>query len=444
MTKFLSELAGKPALISKRPKFFYGWWIVFTAALALCLGGPPIAVFSFGVFFKALLHEFHASRTAISLAFTLHNLVSAICAPLVGRLIDRYGARRVILPATVMLALILISGRALGSSIWQFYLFYAGLGLMGSSTSPVPYGVVVSHWFNRRRGLALGFMMMGVGLGGIVAPLLAQRLIADFGWRMAYAIFGFVMLLIPFPVVAALLRNDPAESGLLPDGVAPQQRSATRQPENEGLTWHEIWHSPTFWLLICAFFLTGASVHAGVLHMPALLTDRGLSPEHAALASSIIGLSLLVGRLGSGYLLDRFFAPRVAMSFFGASALGMAILWLGSTGNIALGAAFLVGLGMGAEADIIAYLISRYFGLRAFGTAFGHAFGAFVLAGALGTLLMGVGYDWTHSYTAPLAWFFAAMLVAVGLLACLGPYRYAAEREESQPLEGVQTATIPG
>jgi len=431
-------------LISKRPTVFYGWWIVFAAALGLCLGGPPIAVFSFSIFFKSLVHEFHASRAAISFAFTLHNVIGAMCAPLVGRLIDRFGARRVILPATAAFALILISGRALGISIWQFYLFYAALGLMGIGASPIPYGVVVSHWFNRRRGLALGFMMLGVGLGAIVAPLLAQRLIAAFGWRMAYVIFGFMILLIPLPVVAALLENDPAQRGLLPDGVQPKQGASERQSEIQGLTWHEIWHSPTFWLLICAFFLTGASVHAGVLHMPALLTDRGLSPERAALAISIIGLSLLVGRVGSGYLLDRIFAPRVAMFFFGASALGMAILWLGSTGNVALAAAFLVGLSMGAEADIIAYLISRYFGLRVFGTAFGHAFGAFVLAGAVGTLLMGAGFDWTHSYTVPLAWFFSAMVVAVALLAFLGPYRYAAEREESQSLEGVQTASIPG
>jgi len=430
-------------LISKHPRVFYGWWIVFAAALGLGLGGPAIAVFSFGIFFKSLVPEFHASRAAISFAFTLHNVIGAMCAPLVGRLIDRFGARRVILPATAAFALILISGRALGTSIWQFYLFYAALGLMSISMSPIPYGVVVAHWFNRRRGLALGFMMVGVGLGAIVAPLLAQRLIAAFGWRTAYAIFGFIVLLVPLPVVAALLENDPAQRGLLPDGVQPRRGSSERQPEPVGLTWHEIWRSTTFWLLICAFFLTGASVHAGVLHMPALLTDRGLSPERAALASSIIGLSLLLGRVGSGYLLDRFFAPRVAMSFFGASALGMGILWFGSTGNVALAAAFLVGLGMGAEADIIAYLISRYFGLRAFGTAYGHAFGAFVLAGAVGTLLMGAGYDWTHSYKAPLAWFFSAMVVAVGLLARLGPYRYAIEREESESVGGVQTATIP-
>lgn len=222
--KRMPEVADTVKSSSKRTKFFYGWWIVFTAALGLCLGGPPIAVFSFGVFFKSLVHEFHASRAAISFAFTLYNFFGAMCVPLVGRLIDRFGTRKVILPGTVLFALILISGRALGTGLWQFYLFYAALGLIGSSTSPVPYGVVVSHWFNRRRGLALGFTMVGIGLGAILVPLLAQRFIAAFDWRMAYALFGSIMLLIPFPVVAALLRNEPAERGLLPDGVAPTKQ----------------------------------------------------------------------------------------------------------------------------------------------------------------------------------------------------------------------------
>src|ERR1700682_2757101 len=105
----------------------------------------------------------------------------------------------------------------------------------------LPDGVGVSHSFNRHRGLALGFMMLAVGLGGITAPLLAQRLIAAFGWRMAYAIFGFIILLIPLPVIAAFLVNDPAQRGLLADGVEPRQTSSERQLERQGLTWAEIW-----------------------------------------------------------------------------------------------------------------------------------------------------------------------------------------------------------
>jgi MFS family permease len=180
--------------------------------------------------------------------------------------------------------------------------------------------------------------------------------------------------------------------------------------------------------LISSFFLAGASVHACVLHMPALLTDRGVSAQGAAMASSIVGIALLIGRVGTGYLLDRFFAPRLAAFFFCGASAGIGLLMFGAGGKAALVAAFLVGLGMGAEGDIIAYSLSRYFGLKAFGTAYGYAFGAFVLAGALGTLLMGAGFDSTKAYTVPLAGFFVAMLVAAWLMTLLGPYRYAAEK----------------
>jgi MFS family permease len=422
-------------LVANRSRIFYGWWIVFAGALGLCLG-PPVAVYSFGIFFKSLVTDFHASRASVSFAFTLFNVVAALSVPMTGWLIDRFGARRVILPATVIYAVILLLGMSLGSSIWQFYLFYAALGLASSGTNPVPYGVVVSHWFNRRRGLALGLMMLGIGIGAIVVPVVAQRLIATFGWRMAYAVLGCAVLLLPLPVITALLQDDPAQRGLLPDG--DQVTSLSSQPKNtQGLSWPEIWHSPTFWLMICVFFLTGASVHGVVLHLPVLLTDRGLSAEHGAIASAVIGLSLTVGRVLSGYLLDRVFAPRVAILFFGASAIGMVMLWLGSTGTVALAAGFLAGFGMGAEADIIAYLFGRYFGLRAFGIAFGHAFGAFLLAGALGTLLMGAGFDWTHSYTVPLAACCIAMALAVALLTRLGPYRFAVDAEEGPRLEPV-------
>ncbi len=419
-------------LTTPRPKLFYGWWIVLIAAFGQCLG-PPVAVFSFAVFFKSLVHDFHASRAAISFAFTLHNVVGALCLTVTGRLIDRFGARRIIVVSTALYGLVLLSAAGLGGSVWPFYVFYAVLGLADSGSSPVSFGVVISHWFNRRRGLALGLMMIGIGIGAVVVPVLAQKLIAMFGWRMAYAAFGGAVLLLPLPVIATLLVNDPAERGLLSDGACVQR---LRQPstEKQGLSWREIWHHPTFWLMVCIFSLTGASVHAGVLHMSALLTDRGLSAERAAVASSVVGVSLIAGRVGSGYLLDHFFAPRIGMLFYGATTVGLAALWAGTKGDLALVAAFLVGLGMGAEVEIMAYLISRYFGLRAFGSAFGFVFGAFMLAGAMGTLLMGAGFDLFHSYNAPLAGFCIATALGVLLLIRLGPYRYAVEADNNSSL----------
>jgi MFS family permease len=419
--------------MSHRTKVFYGWWVVATAALGLCLGGAPITVYSFGVFFKPLSQDFHAGRAAISLAFTLHNMVSAFCAFFVGRLIDRFGARKTILLGTAIFGLVLLSARSIGHSIVYFYFFYAALGVVGGSAGPLTYGVVISHWFNRRRGLALGLMLLGIGIGATTIPLVAQRMMAAFGWRETYALLGCAVLLISLPVVGALLKNDPTEMGLLPDGDLVAQQSQRDRVGQEGLNWHETWHSRIFWLMISAFFLAGASVHACVLHMPALLTDRGISAQGAAVASSTIGFAVLLGRVGTGCLLDWFFGPRLAMFLFGGASLGVALLWGGGTGKIALMAAFLVGLSMGAEADIIAYLMSRYFGLRAFGTAFGFAFGSFVLAGALGTLTMGAGFDLTHSYSAPLGVMFFFMLGAIAFMSRLGPYRYAAGRASHLP-----------
>jgi MFS family permease len=162
--------------------------------------------------------------------------------------------------------------------------------------------------------------------------------------------------------------------------------------------------------------------------MAAIFSDRGATMASTALAVSVAGLALLAGRAGTGFFLDRFFGPYVAMVLFTLAASGIALLWIGATGMPALLGAFLVGLGMGAEMDIIAYLISRYFGLRSLGAAFGAAFCAFVLASGLGPLIMGFAFDRTGSYRAPLAGFFWATMLAAALVSRLGPYRFTVKQ----------------
>jgi MFS family permease len=427
--------------MSHHQKFFYGWWVVMTASLGLCLSTGPIVILTFGVFFKALTQDFHADRAAVSLGFTLHNLIGAVCIPLIGRLIDRVGARRVILTCTAVFGLILLSSEILKSRIGYLYMFYAALGIVGGGTSPVPYGVIVSRWFDRSRGLALGLMAFGAGLGGIFLPMLAHRLIAMFTWRIAYASFGCAALVLSLPIVGIFLVESPTQKGLFADAAVPTQRSEYNGKENNGLTWNETWHEPKFWLLICALFLVGASLFGCVIHLPVLLTDRGMSAQGAAAASSLVGFALLISRIGAGCLLDRFFAPHLAMLFFGCAALGIILLAAAGTGKIAMLAAFLLGLGMGADVDIMVYLISRYFGLRALGTTFGYAFGSYALAGACGVWLMGAAFDFTHSYAAFLGGFFIAVLLAVTLIARLGPYRYAPEPQIARlrPVVSVET-----
>jgi MFS family permease len=403
---------------------FYGWIVVATSAVGLFLGSFPIVAFSFGVFFPSFAGEFHASRATISFAFTLHNLLSGIFAVVVGRIADRVGARHVILPGLVVVAAMLIAAEAIGSSVWQLYVFYAALGVVAPATTTVPYALAVSRWFDRRRGLALGGMMVGLGVGAIAMPIVAQRLIAAAGWRHAFAIIGCVMLAIPVPIVAVFLKDAPAQMGLLPDGASSNAVAPRAAGRAEGLAWRDTRRSGTFWLLIAVVVLLAAGVHACVIHLPELFADRGATAETAALASSVAGLALLAGRIGCGYFLDRYFGGYVATAISAAAALGIGLLWTGSGGAVALAGAFLVGVGMGAEVDIIVFLMSRYFGLRALGMAVGFAFGAFVIAGGLGPLVMGAAFDRTGSYRMPLAGFFAVVVIAAALATRLGPYRY--------------------
>lgn len=427
--------------MNKRPRLFYGWLIVAVSGVGLFLGAP-IVVFSFSIFLKPLVADFHASRAAVSFAFSLANTMGALSIPWVGMAIDRFGAKRLIVVSTFAYGLVLCAALWVGNSLWQLYLFYALLNIaMTAGAAPVPYGVVISHWFNRYRGIALGLAMMGIGVGSVVVPVVAQRLITAFGWRSSCAIFGGVVLLVPLPVLTLWLQNNPAARGLRPDGGEREEISSLPRDAMIGMSWSEIWHSSTFWLLLCIFSLAGACVHGVALHMAAICTDRGVSAVRAATVTSLVGAAVLVGRPCSGYLLDRMFAPRVAILFYSATTLGIAILCTRASGGVVFLAAFLAGLGMGAEVETMAYMVSRYFGLAAFGTSYGVAFGAFMIAGSVGVLLMGAGYDRFHSYTVPLASFCAAMLVTLILLTRLGQYKYGVDSESNAAKEPIQVPT---
>jgi MFS family permease len=408
----------------RRHGIFYGWGVVLTAAFGLMLGTAPIISYSFGVFFKSLSLNFHAGRAAFSLAFTLHNLVGAFSIAATGRLIDRYGARKVIVPFSVIFGFLLLCAEAVSGKLWHLYLFYLALGIVSCGTGPVPYSDVVSHWFDGRRGLALGLMMLGLGIGAVIMPPLAAYSIVTFGWRATYAAFGAAVLILAVPLVLAFLKETPDEMGLLPDGATQVEAMPPRAGDEDGMSWNDASRGRTFWIMFSAFTLVSISVGACLVHMAAILSDRGSTAQAASLASSLLGLALLIGRVASGYLLDRIFGPYVAAWFFGGAAVGIALLWATRAPEFAFAAAFLIGLGLGAEIDIMGYLTGRYFGLRSFGEIYGYMVASFAAAGGLGAYLMGAGFDLTGSYNLPLATFFLATIASMLFMTRLGPYRY--------------------
>ncbi len=416
-------------------RIFYGWWVALVSAFGLLLGPIPVLVFSFGVFLKPVAAEFHSGRAAILLAITLHNTVTALGLPFAGRLVDRIGARRVTLWSLITSGGVLLSSYFWSTNLSQFYAMFVIAGLLSSGVGPVSFSNVISRWFDKRRGLALGIMSAGMGAGAILMPFLARRIIAGYGWHFAYGAIGAAILVITVPVVGLVLKDTPEEMGLLPDGarsIVPRPAQAHYQ---QGVSLREALRSRAFWLLLFAATLVAASIHACFGHLPAIFTDRGSSAGAAALASSLLGAGTVLGRALSGYLLDRCFAPRVGALLFCGAAAGIALLLLTSSQQLAFTAAFVIGVGWGSEADVKPFLVSRYFGLRSFGAIYGALFSGFVLGGGLGAYLMGMVFDAMHSYVLGLRMACLGVLLSAVVLTRLGPYRYKPEPGIGVPAE---------
>ena len=408
----------------KTSRVFYGWWVVLASGIGLAFCFGPIIVATFGIFLKPLSNEFGWSRAQISLAFSLAMVAHTVAMPFIGRLADYIGARKVILAGSLFLGLGVFLLSTVSAHLWQFCAIYVIIGSVAGGTAPVPYSKVIARWFDRMRGLALGLALATLSLSFATMPFVAETMLAAIGWRRTYALMGMAVIVITIPVIGLLLKESPNPLGLLPDGETVGVEGSNAPIEQPwGLSFHETWHTGVFWIIVAAFFLMSASFHGVIVHLVPLLTDRGLSAQNAALAASLVGVGSFLARIGIGYLLDIFFAASVAAWMFTASTLGLCILFVPTAGFLPYAAAFLIGVGEGAQLDVIPYMVSRYFGLTAFAEIYGYLFAVFTLGGVVGPMLMGKAFDAVSSYGLILAAFAVATLAASALMTRLGPYR---------------------
>lgn len=425
-----------------RRRMFPGWWMVIVAGIGLVFGYIPTISFTFGVFMPSLVETFGWTRGQVSLAFSMSLIVMVFVMPIIGRLVDRLGAKRVILPSALVFGLSVASLSLLTPHIWHFYGVFIVMGIVGAGTAPLAYSSVIAHWFDRKRGLALGVTMVGLGLGSALMPSVAAVLIDAVAWRQAYLLLGITVILVTIPIVGLFLRERPETLGLKPDGE-PEKKLQSHGAQLQGMSIREIYRTGTFWLMCVVFFLMGMVALGCLIHMAPMLTDHGVTERTAALATSAVGVSLIFGRIAAGFLLDKFFAARIAMVFFFGVGLAVALLWSGADGWLVFVAAFLLGMGLGAEADIIPYLVSRYFGLKSFTESYGYTNASFTLGGVVGPWFMGVGFDRSGSYSLVLAGFGIATLVSLALVTQLSPYRYHAPRAGANEAEDPEPSLIP-
>jgi MFS family permease len=404
-----------------RRRRYYGWQVITAAVAGAALSPATLVNVPFSLFIPALEGEFHWSRPTITAALSVFLAVLVVSLPGAGALVDRYGARRVAIPS------ILAYGAALASMYWitpsptHFYLQYAIIAVVGAGAQSLTFIRVLSTWFDRRRGLAIGACMAGYGIGYVLVPLVTQSLIAAHGWRFAYAGLGAMALLGALPVVALLLYDSPQQLGLAAEGGLTG--APARATPAAGATLAAALRTRELWLLGATFTLMSAALNGVQAQIVPLLTGRGMDVATAALMLSAIGLGSFPGRLLVGFMIDRVFAPFVALGFYALSAV--ALLWLAAgraPAGIAL-CAIAVGLSLGAENDILGFLVGRYFGLRRFGQIYGVLFGTYLLGAALGPYLMARAYALTGSYSGALRG--GALAIAVSCALLLGLRRYA-------------------
>lgn len=382
-------------------------------------GFGSLFVYTFAVFVKPLSAEFGWSREAISLGFGLAAVTLGVVSPLLGRLIDKLGPRRIILPCMAIYCCAILSLAFLHSRVWQFYVTCVVLGTVGNGAAHLAYSRSISTWFQQRLGTALAFVMVGAGLGAMILPVVAQSIISGAGWRTAYLFLGGLALLLGLPLSWRYVR----ERGSV--------RHETSSLEHSGRTWQQGLRSFAFWIVVAVLFVGSISMNGAITHLVALLTDRGITTSKAALCASILGGSSLVGRIGVGWLLDRFFGARVAFAVTLISAAGIFLLARASSFPAGCLAAALIGIGAGGEAAITPYLLTRYFGLRAFSTLYGLTWTFYAAAGAIGPVILGRAFDSTGSYAALLVILAGALAVAAAMNLLLP--RYASAAAVAQP-----------
>ena len=414
-------------------KIFYGWWIVVAAAVGLFMSSSPIVTYTFGVFLIQLSGEFDWTRGQISLAFSLSMLAFAVAQPFVGRILDRFGARRVIVPAVLVFGVSFASLSLLTSKLAHFYALFLIMGVVGGGTTSIAYVGVLSRWFDRRRGIAIGLALTGNGLSAFMMPSLAQFLVDSVGWRQAYLVLGLMAVAVGIPIVALLLRDTPESMGLEPDGRATtdsQPKSLAEEPSSSmggmggmtGMSGREAIRTSTFWLIVTPFLLMSTALVGCMTHLVPMLTDRGVTAQTAAFTMSVMGGATMVGRITVGYLLDRFFAPRVATAFFVLALFGIFLLWSEATGVLAFLGAFVIGFAASADTSI-PYLVTRSFGLKTFGEIYGLVIAVNVTGWMAGPLILGYAFDWLGSYRTMLGALMVLVLVAVGLMGILAARR---------------------
>lgn len=369
--------------------------LVMGCAIGISLNFVAVFSATFATFVKPIAAEFQWSRTQVVGGYSVASAMLAFTSWPMGYLLDHVSPRRVALIGVPIFGAALATLALTPPSYAAYLAICALVGVAGAGCFHMVYVTLLSSWFDRRFGFALGAVVGGSGLGAALLPSYCQALISAFDWRTAYALLGLTTVIIAWPN-AWLLRDKRPETG----NAQSETLAGTAMPvAASSWTRGAALRSIILWRLVLCYFLIGAMVGAHIINIVPLLTDRGVDGGRAAALAGLFGVSILLARLGCGYLLDRLDAGRLGSIVFFLGWCGAWLLILPSENMIVTAAAILlIGIASGAEGDVAVFVARRLFGTAIFGTLNGVIYSVLLAGVLIGPLAFSFAHDRYGSY----------------------------------------------
>ncbi|QFU76840.1 MFS transporter [Halioglobus maricola] len=369
-------------------EFKLGWKIVLVAMLGVAFNGSNILLYTIGALAPQLSQEFGWSHGSIQLGslFSIGTVVLAL--PLAGYLSDKYGVRRLTLFSIILTSLCIALHAFLSQNIVFYYMLAVLTALAFVGSLPLTWTKMVTSWFDRRLGLALGLTLLGTGLGGAILKPTTAGLIAELGWRGAYVVLGIIPLVVVFPLVIAWFKEPTSRIvkavRVDEDGTVVAPHVPVKKPFKD-------WR---FWAIAIAYIPIGFAVAGLITNMEVILASGGADAALVVTAGTTFGVSVVIGRIIGGYMLDKYNPGIVGSTLI--MSLSIAFILLSQPDlsvSITLLAIALAGFGTGVEFDVLSYLIHRIFGSEHYAKIFGSIMALLYIGSAFGPVLFGSTYD---------------------------------------------------
>jgi predicted MFS family arabinose efflux permease len=407
-------------MVNRHGEFRRGWRVVLAASIGNGLGAGTLGFFTLGVFGPAIGREFHWGSGQISGGLLVNTLVVMLTVPIAGLLADRFGVRRIVLSSTLLVVPAFASFAFLDDSIVHYYSCWSLIGLLGAGTFAPTWSRAINSRFQIHKGLALGITLCGTGIAAALLKPFAFMMLARWGWRIGYVALGCLSLL-SFATAYVLVFD------VRKDRSVPERSVETI--ENRGASLAMAIREWRFWVLAIGVGAAALAVGGPIPSIESILRELHFSREQIISLASLVGLSIIAGRLASSYLIDRFWAPLVALVMNVAGATALVWLCLGQS-NFLVTALCLVFIGAvtGSELDLAPFLVARYLGSRHYAAIYGALYGIFSICTGLGAVLFGAAHDRLGLYRNVLP-IFATVLLGSGIsLLLLGPYVFPLAR----------------